>query len=157
VLAVMSMSFPEDDDMPLALQQQDGLVANECYPQMLINDPSFAILNNDPYFVRNARTPDARFASGTIDPTLINGRSPPFPVQPRGGVLLNRNDFSVDNTTASRRLTDLEFEVLEKKAEIIERFRALEEEMQQTEKVECEKYKCSSHYQNKIQYVIPSP
>jgi hypothetical protein len=151
----MSMSFSDDEDLPLSLLNQDGLVANECYPQMLINDPSFAILNNDPYFLRNARTPDARFASGTIDPSLINGRSPPFPVAKRG-LLLNRNDFSVDNTTASRRLTDLEFEVLEKKARIVKKFRDLEEEMIQAEKIECEKEACSSR-QNQMQYVTLSP
>jgi len=148
----MSMSFSDDDDLPLSLLAQDGLVANECYPQMLINDPSFAILNNDPYFLRNARTPDARFASGTIDPSLINGRSPPFPLAKRD-LLLDRNDFFVDNTTASRRLTDLEFDVLENKARMVKKFRDLEGKMRQAEKmeeIECEKEACSSR-QSKMQ------
>jgi hypothetical protein len=146
------MSFSDDDDLPLSLLAQDGLVANECYPQMLINDPSFAILNNDPYFLRNARIPDTRFASGTIDPSLINGRSPPFPLAKRG-LLLDRNDFFVDNTTASRRLTDLEFDVLENKARMVKKFRDLEGQMSQAgkmEEIECEKEDCSSR-QSKMQ------
>ena len=136
----MSMSFPEDDSQPLAQLQQDGLVANECYPQMLVNDPSFAILNSDPYFLRNARTPYAAFADNHIDPNLINGRTAPFPKN-GGQALMVRDDYSVDNMNVSRLLTDEEFEVLQAKVGIVERIRAnMKEKMQRSGRLQYVKH-----------------
>lgn len=134
----MSMSFPLDDDQPLAQLNQDGLVANECYPQMLVNDPSFAILNSDPYFLRNARAPYAAFADTVIDPNLINGRTAPYPPPKKGGsALMVRDDFSVDNLNVSRRLTDEEFEVLQAKIGIVERLRSnFKEKMQRSGRIQ---------------------
>jgi len=43
------------DAMPLVQVTEDGLSANHCYPPMLTNDPTFAILNDDSYFARNHR------------------------------------------------------------------------------------------------------
>lgn len=137
---VMELRFTNDDDMPLAVLSNDGLTVNECYPQMLINEPGFAVLDTDSYYRRNGRTPDLRFGSDTIDPALIAGRSPPFPVARRSldVPLLDRNDFSFQNVTTSRKLTNEEFEAfIAKELELEDHLRMLEEQLRELSIASC--------------------
>ena len=90
----MSMVF-DMDDMPLAQRRTAGLAENECYPQMLINDPTFAILINDPSAVgnpNNALWPSAPSAA------LTAGKTAPF--SKRG--LLDPYEFLIDTGNESR-------------------------------------------------------
>ena len=92
------MSF-DMDDVPLAQERDDGLSANECYPQELVNDPSFALLNRDPYVIRHGLNP-----LWAAPPTaqLINGRTPPF--RKRDISYLNPNEWVLEENNSSRRL-----------------------------------------------------
>ena len=103
---VMSMSF-DMDDVPLAQERDDGLSANECYPQELVNDPSFALLNRDPYVIRNGV--NALWAVGPT-PQLINGRTPPF--RKRDLSYLNPNEYVLEGTNSSRRLGQDELDLV---------------------------------------------
>lgn len=73
----MDMDF-DMDDVPLAKLRDDGLSDNECYPKMLVDDPTFAILNEDDYFRRNNRKFDPQFGKPPSD-ALTKGKTPPFP------------------------------------------------------------------------------
>lgn len=52
----MSISF-DMRNVSTARERDNGLSANECYPQMLRNDPSFALLNNDLYVIGDGIKP----------------------------------------------------------------------------------------------------
>lgn len=80
-LAVMSMSF-DMDDLPLAQAATAGLAQNECYPKMLVDDPTFAILGSD----RSANKANVPLWAVAPTAALINGRSPPFPVTKKRGL-----------------------------------------------------------------------
>ena len=110
------MSF-DMDDVPLAQERDDGLSANECYPQELVNDPSFALLNRDPYVIRHGL--NALWAAPPT-PQLINGRTPPF--RKRDISYLDPNEWVLEENNSSRRLGQDE---LDRVAEAI----ALDEQM----------------------------
>ena len=129
----MSMDF-EMDALPMAQARDDGLSANECYPQMLVNDPSFALLNEDTYFARNGRTPDPRWANPP-DAQLIAGRNPPF--RKRDVAYLNANEFFLENSNSSRRLTQEELDEVVDAVEMEEHFRMLDKQMEELAYVEC--------------------
>ncbi|KAM7192190.1 hypothetical protein V8F33_008464 [Rhypophila sp. PSN 637] len=69
----MSMSF-DMDALPLAWAATAGLAQNQCYPQMLVDDPTFAILNTDP----SVNRANIDLWKSPPSAALINGRTPPF-------------------------------------------------------------------------------
>lgn len=125
-MTVMHMDF-EMEDVPLADLRDDGLTVNQCYPKMLVDDPTFAILNEDNYFRRHGRTP-YNFAVAPSQ-QLINGQSPPF----------NKRDLNEDNQLAwddgnsSRPLTRPELESLNEYLD----WQRQEEEREKLVYVEC--------------------
>jgi hypothetical protein len=90
----MSMSF-DMDDVPLQQRQTAGLAQNECYPKMLIDDPTFALLMTDPSAVGN---PNNGLWPSTPSANLIGNRSPPF--NKRG--LLDPYEYLIDAGNESR-------------------------------------------------------
>ena len=112
------MSF-DMDDLPLA-QGRDGLSANECYPQQLVNDPSFALLNRDPYVIRNGVN-----ALWAVPPTpqLINGRNPPFRRRDLS------NEYVLEDTNSSRRLDQDELDLVAETIALDEHLRMLDGQM----------------------------
>lgn len=122
---VMSMSF-DMEDLPLAQERDDGLSANECYPQVLVNDPSFALLNRDPYVIRHGV--NALWAAGPT-PQLINGRTPPF--RKRDISYLNPNEYVLEEHNSSRRLSQHELDMVAQAITLDEHLRMLDEQMQE--------------------------
>ena len=120
---VMSMSF-DMDDVPLMQSQDDGLSANECYPQELENDPSFALLNRDPYVIRHGINP-----LWAAPPTaqLINGRTPPF--RKRDISYLNPNEWVLEEHNSSRRLDQDELDRVAEAMALEEHLRMLDEQI----------------------------
>ena len=94
----MSISF-DMGNLPTAQLSDDGLSVNECYPQMLVDDPSFALLNRDPYVKKNGV--NALWAAAP-SPGLINGRTPPF--RKRDISYPNPNEYVLEENNSSRRL-----------------------------------------------------
>ncbi|KAL9600779.1 MAG: hypothetical protein Q9179_003092 [Wetmoreana sp. 5 TL-2023] len=119
----MSISF-EMDDLPITQEQDDGLSANECYPQVLENDPSFALLNRDPYVIRNGV--NALWAAPPT-PQLINGRNPPF--RKRDIFYLNPNEYILEENNSSRRLGQDELDQVAEAIALDEHLRMLDEQM----------------------------
>ena len=118
----MSLSF-DMDDAPLMQAQDDGLSANECYPKMLENDPSFALLNRDPYVVK--RGVNALWAAPPT-PRLINGRTPPF--RKRDIPYLNPNECVLEENNSSRRLDQDELDLVAEAMALDEHLRMLDEQ-----------------------------
>lgn len=96
---VMKLNF-EMEDVPLAQLRDDGLSANECYPKELVDDPTFALLDTDNYFVRHG--PRAHDWSQPPSAQLINGRSPPYG---KRGLEFPREQFAWDDGNSSRPFT----------------------------------------------------
>jgi len=136
---VMSMDF-DMDAVPLAQLRDDGFSANECYPQVLVNDPTFAILNGDSYFVRNGQAPNALFANAP-DANLINGRTPPF--RKRSLVYPSESEFAVDTGNTTRRLTPDELDLLAQELEYEEQLAMLDEQTQEVY-VDCNGDSCAT-------------
>ena len=122
----MSLSF-DTDDAPMAQEKDDGLSANECYPQMLVNDPSFALVNRDPYFKRNNRAPNLDFANPP-SAQLINNRKPPF--RKREITYLNSSEFVFRGFNYSRHLNSGEMDHFANAA-LDEHLRMLDEQMEE--------------------------
>ena len=130
-----------DDGEPLAQQADDGLSANECYPKMLIDDPSFALLNDDSYFRRNGHRPDPRW--GAPPPAnLIAGRNPPN--RKRDISDLNLSELILEDRNSSRRLTLEETNDLTDSFATEEHMRLLGEQLEQLEFVECVEGSCAT-------------
>ncbi|KAG6986626.1 hypothetical protein G7Y79_00075g098980 [Physcia stellaris] len=125
-IKVMSLSF-DTDDAPMAQEKDDGLSANECYPQMLVNDPSFALVNRDPYFKRNNRAPNLDFAYPP-SAQLINNRKPPF--RKREITYLNSTEFVFRGFNYSRHLNSGEMDHFANAA-LDEHLRMLDEQMEE--------------------------
>lgn len=123
-MTVMSMDF-EMEDVALAQLKDDGLSANECYPQQLVNDPTFAILNEDLYFARNGRAYDPQFG-GPIPQALIGNQSPPF----KRDLQLLASTFAIDDGNSSLPLTDEQLEMVAQNLEAEEHFRMLADQME---------------------------
>ena len=119
----MSMSF-EMEDLPLIQAGDYGLSVNECYPKELVDDPSFALLNRDPYVVRHGV--NALWAAGP-SPQLINGRNPPF--RKRDISYLNPNEYVIEENNSSRRLGQEELELVAEALALDEHLRMLDEQM----------------------------
>ena len=122
------------DDVPLNDERDDGLSANQCYPQMLVNDPTFALLNEDTYFRRHDRTPDPRWADPP-DQNLINGRNPPF--RKRDLSYLAPDEFVLEDHNSSRRPTQEELDDFAAAIATEEHFRMLDEQMDELAYVDC--------------------
>lgn len=120
---VMSISF-DMEDLPIAQQRDNGLSANQCYPQELVNEPSFAHLNRDPYVIRHDA--DALWAAGPT-PLLINGRNPPF--RKRDISYLNPNEYVLEENNSSRRLGQDELDLVAEAIALDEHLRMLDEQM----------------------------
>ena len=134
------------EGVALAQLRDDGLSANQCYPKMLIDDPTFAILNGDSYFARHGRTFEARFGSA-IPGDLIVGKSPPF---------RKRDEFVFDIGNSSRRPTPEELEEYVADAIALEEHvRMLDEQMEQLAYVDCVGDSCATQLTPVIRY-IPS-
>jgi hypothetical protein len=101
----MHMDF-DMDGLPLIIARanDDGLSANQCYPQMLVNDPTFALLNEDNYFRRNGRTP-YNFAVAPSQ-QLINGQVQPYHKRD----VDEQDQLAWDDGNSSRPLTRPELE-----------------------------------------------
>lgn len=149
------MSF-DNDDVPLAQEKTAGLAQNECYPRVLIDDPTFALLNSDPYFKANSRAPDARWADSP-DPALINGRAPPFPpAQKRDLSYLDPEMFIFDNGTVSRKPTPEELEEVAARMQYAEALRALEAQVQELAHIDCRGDSCATQLTPLGRYVTCS-
>lgn len=120
---VMSISF-DMEDLPIAQERDNGLSANQCYPQELVNEPSFALLNRDPYVIRHDA--DALWAAGPT-PQLINGRNPPF--RKRDISYLNPNEYVLEENNSSRRLGQDELDLVAEAIALDEHLRMLDEQM----------------------------
>ena len=117
----MSMSFDMDGVPP-----GNGLSANECYPQQLVNDPSFALLNRDPY-VRNRNGANIALWAVAPTPELINGRTPPF--RKRDLSYLSPNEYVLEDNNSSRRLDQHELDLVAAEAIALdEHLRMLDEQ-----------------------------
>lgn len=121
----MSMSF-DMDDVPLSQIQDNGLSANECYPKELEDDPSFALLNRDPYVIRKGVNP--LWAAGP-SPQLINGRTPPF--RKRDLYYLNSNEYVLEENNSSRRLSQDELDMIAEAMALEEHLRMLDEQIRE--------------------------
>lgn len=99
----MHMDF-DMDDVPLADLRDDGLTANQCYPKMLVDDPTFALLNEDNYFIRHGRTP-YNFAVAPSQ-QIINGQTQPYHKRD----LEDQDQLAWDDGNSSRPLTRPELE-----------------------------------------------
>lgn len=155
---VMFMSF-DNDDVPLAQEKTAGLAQNECYPRVLIDDPTFALLNSDPYFKANSRAPDARWADSP-DPALINGRAPPFPpAQKRDLSYLDPEMFIFDNGTVSRKPTPEELEEVAARMQYAEALRALEAQVQELAHIDCRGDSCATQLTplGRASITVPTP
>lgn len=93
------------EDVPLAQLRDDGLSANECYPQELVNDPTFALLDNDNYFARNNRAAGNWRQGPTAQ--QINGRTAPFG---KRDLEFSQEQFAWDDGNSSRPLTEEEID-----------------------------------------------
>ena len=122
-LVVMSISF-DMEDLPLAQERDNGLSANQCYPQVLVDDPSFALLNRDPYVIRHGV--NALWAAGP-SPQLINNRNPPF--RKRDISYLNPNEYVLEENNSSRRLGQDELDLVAEAIALDEHLRMLDEQM----------------------------
>lgn len=100
----MSMSF-DMDDVPLQQLRTAGLAENECYPKMLIDDPTFALLMTDRSAVGS---PNNGLWPSPPSAQLIGNRSPPF--SKRG--LLDPYEYLIDTGNESRVPTAGEMEEL---------------------------------------------
>lgn len=148
------MSF-DMDALPLAQKSTAGLAQNECYPEILINDPSFALINSDPYFLPNRR-PDPRWANAP-DPTLINGRAPPFPRQRKRDLsYLDPALFVFENDTMSRKPTRKELEEVTAQLEYAEALRVLDAQAEELAFVECRGDSCATQLTPLVRYVACS-
>jgi hypothetical protein len=121
-ISVMSMGF-DMDNVPLSQLADDGFDSNECYPRMLVNDPTFAILNGDSYFARHGRAPDLQFANAP-SPALTNGQNPPFGKRSLIGRDQSRG-YAVDMGNTTRHLTPLEMDRLAQQLEYDEQLRLM--------------------------------
>ena len=92
------------DDVPLVDLRDDGLTANQCYPKMLVDDPTFALLNEDNYFLRHGRTP-YDFAVAPSQ-QIINGQTQPYHKRDLG----EQDHLAWDDGNSSRPLTRPELE-----------------------------------------------
>ena len=130
----MSMSF-DMDDVPLIQIQDDGLSANECYPRELVNDPSFALLNRDPYVVQRGVNPLWR---NNPPASLINGRTAPFPIAKRDISYLNLNEWVLEENNSSRHLDQDELDRVAEAIALDEQLRMLDEQTYEaTAYIEC--------------------
>lgn len=120
--------------VPLMQMRDDGLSANECYPQMLINDPTFAILNGDSYFASHGRAFEPRFGAAP-DPNLIAGRNPPF--RKRDVSYLGPHEFVLEDRNSSRRLNQEELDSVAEAMALEEELQMLDQQMGELAYVDC--------------------
>lgn len=143
----------EMDDVPLAQLQDDGLSANECYPQQLVNDPTFAILNSDNYFIRNNRQPYNFMTTPTLQ--MTQGQNPPFRkrwIATDDQVTVD-DDFAWDNGNSSRPLTGQE---LEHVAEYMAWEKQQDDRHNHVAYVECNGDQCATEMTTLLaRYVVP--
>lgn len=101
-----------------------GLSANECYPKVLVDDPSFALLNRDPYCVKHGAN-----ALWAAPPTaqLINGKTPPF--RKRDISYLNPNEWVLEENNSSRRLGQDELDLVAEAIALDENLPMLDEHL----------------------------
>lgn len=146
----MSMSF-DMDGLPIAQERDDGLGANECYPQVLENDPSFALLNRDPYVIRNGVNP---LWAAPPTPQLINGRNPPF--RKRDISYLNPIEYVLEENNSSRRLGQDELNQVAEAIALDEHLRMLDEQMHEVAAyVDCVGDDCATAITLISEYVLP--
>ena len=147
---VMSMSF-DTDAVPLSQIQDNGLSANECYPRELVNDPSFALLNRDPYVIRNGV--NALWAVGPT-PQLINGRNPPF--RKRDPSYLNPNEYVLEENNSSRRLDQDELDRVAEAIALDKHLRKLDEQTHEVAAyVDCVGDDCATSMTLMSEYDLP--
>ncbi|KAI4204800.1 MAG: hypothetical protein LQ350_000866 [Teloschistes chrysophthalmus] len=148
IVVVMSMSF-DMDGLPLAQERDDGLSANECYPQMLVNDPGFALLNRDPYVL--AHGVNAAWANPP-SAQLINGRNPPFRKRD-----LNPYEYVLEDRNSSRRLGPEDLDQLTEAVALDEHLRMLDEQIKEVKAyVDCVGDDCATSTTLVSGYVLPS-
>ena len=123
----MSLSFNEND-APLSQIKNDGLSANECYSQTLVDDPFFALVNRDSYFRKNDRTSNSDFANPP-SAQLINEKSPPF--RKRDISYLDSHEFILENFNSSRRLAPNELDQIAEAITLDEHLAMLNEQMEE--------------------------
>lgn len=145
---VMSLAF-DMDGVPIAQLKDDGLSANECYPKMLIDDPTFALLNEDPYFSKHGRSYERRFKNPP-DAVLTAGKTSPF--RKRSEVFLDLNEFVFDNGNSSRRLTQMELDNVADAVALEEELRVLEEQMEQLAYADCVGKECATQLTPVMRY-----
>lgn len=135
----------EMENVPLSQLSDDGLSANQCYPQQLVNDPTFAILNEDSYFLRNGRQPYDFMNPPT--PQMTQGQNPPF--RKRWLEMEEDQHLAWDNGNSTRPLTERE---LQDVAEYIERKRK-QDELDGLAYIECVGESCATEVTALTRYV----
>lgn len=116
----MSMAFPVLQDLNY------GLHDNECYPQELVDDESFALLKRDPYFDKYKNVNKNLWAAPPT-PQLINGRNPPF--RRRDLSYLNPSEYVLEENNSSRRLGQDELDLVAGAIALDEHLRMLDEQI----------------------------
>jgi hypothetical protein len=138
----MSMSF-DMDAVPLAQRRTAGLAENQCYPQTLINEPSFALLNNDPYF--DTHQGHQALWANPPDANLIAGKTPTDPpTRKRDLSVVDMIGLVFDNGTFSKLPTDEQLDDEAAKIEHEEALILLEKKMEQFAYVECKGEMCAT-------------
>lgn len=144
------------DDLPLAQDKTAGLAQNECYPKVLIDDPSFALINSDPYFKINKRKPDPRWANAP-DAALIQGRTPSFRHRRKRDLsYLDPAIFVFNNGNVSREPTQEELRKVAVQVEYVEALRMLEAQKEELTYVDCRGDSCATQLTPLVRYITRS-
>lgn len=143
------MSF-DMANLPPAQAATAGLAENECYPKMLIDDPSFALINSDPYFRRNKRRPDPRWANAP-DSSLTTGKT--APPRKRDLSYLDPGMVVLDNGNVSRISTPEELGEVAAQIEYAEAWRMLEATAEEWAYVKCQGDSCATQLTPLVGYI----
>ena len=137
-------------------QMLDNVLSdNQCYPQMLVNDPSFALLNEDPYVLSQGVNNNNRLWLVPPTPQLINGRTPPN--RERDIPYLGPDDYILEEHNTSRRLRRDEVDLLAETMPLDEQYRILEEQMHEVDAyVDCVGDDCATSIRLVSEYALPS-
>ncbi|KAL8831396.1 MAG: hypothetical protein Q9170_005310 [Blastenia crenularia] len=125
-LATLSIQFPGYPNQP-----DDGLTANPCWPSTLVNDPGFALLTDDPWYIvhpGNAQRHQTAMALyGAPPPLAYTQNNPPRPGYQKRSLGLMNVDLILDEGNSTTKLTGDDFDKLRyhdcKDADCLERLK----------------------------------
>ncbi|KAI4094078.1 MAG: hypothetical protein L6R37_007315 [Teloschistes peruensis] len=81
-LSTLRIEFPNYPNQP-----DDGLTANPCWPSTLINDPGFALLTDDPWYIHNPQYAQNIHLYPNPPPPAYTQNNPPRPGYQKRDVL----------------------------------------------------------------------